>query len=252
MNSSNGLKSRIGISAAVLKWIAVISMIIDHFGIAVYRQLSECDYRTYMTLRDIGRIAFPIYCFLLVEGYFHTKNLKKYIGNCLIFALLSEIPFNMAVFGEVFYIKGQNVFFTLTLGLMAMYAINNVERAASKSRLVSIMLQALSIVLFCTLGELLEVDYHWRGVAYILMFYYLKRYEAYFGKIAGAFIASAAFALYEPPAVLAFLPIAFYDGTRGRQRKYLFYLIYPLHLLLFGIIRPYAQELTAVIIMTGG
>ena len=66
--------SKRGIDAAVLKWIAVVTMIIDHFGVAVYAQLDNSVYETYRLLRYIGRIAFPIYCFLLVEGFFYTRS----------------------------------------------------------------------------------------------------------------------------------------------------------------------------------
>ena len=90
--------SKWGLSASVLKWIAVVTMLIDHFAAAVYWQLDGKEYEIYRILRYIGRIAFPIYCFLLVEGFFYTHNVKKYIGRCLVFALLSEIPFNMAIF----------------------------------------------------------------------------------------------------------------------------------------------------------
>jgi len=71
-------QKRFGISAAVLKWIAVVTMVTDHFAVAVYRWIPGCDYNVYFILRKIGRLAFPIYCFLLVEGFFHTRNVAKY------------------------------------------------------------------------------------------------------------------------------------------------------------------------------
>ena len=70
-------QKRFGISAAVLKWIAVVTMVTDHFAVAVYRWIPGCDYNVYFILRKIGRLAFPIYCFLLVEGFFHTRNVAK-------------------------------------------------------------------------------------------------------------------------------------------------------------------------------
>lgn len=96
---------KFGISAAVLKWIAVVTMIIDHFAVAVYPQFASYEYSVYYIMRKVGRIAFPIYCFLLVEGFFHTKNVAKYLRNCILFAILSEIPFDMAIFERCFIQK---------------------------------------------------------------------------------------------------------------------------------------------------
>lgn len=74
-------QKRFGISAAALKWLAVVTMVTDHFALAVYRWLPNYDYNVYFVLRKIGRLAFPIYCFLLVEGFFHTRNVAKYFRN---------------------------------------------------------------------------------------------------------------------------------------------------------------------------
>lgn len=89
-----------GISAAVLKWIAVVTMVIDHFAASVYWLLPRYDFGVYNIMRKIGRIAFPIYCFLLVEGFFHTRSRARYLRNCFLFALVSEIPFDMAILGR--------------------------------------------------------------------------------------------------------------------------------------------------------
>lgn len=220
-----------GISSAVLKWLAVLSMLIDHFAIAVYSFIPGRSMEIYKLLRDVGRIAFPIYCFLLVEGFFHTKSVWKYLRNLALFAIVSEIPFNMAIFGEIFYVKGQNVYFTLALGLCAMILLN----CFAGFRIPRLLAQAVIIAVFLFLGEYLEVDYHWKGIAYIVLFYYLKKLNLRTGIT--ALVGAAAFAIYEPAAVLAFIPIYFYNGKRGRQPKYLFYAVYPLHLAVFGVLR---------------
>ena len=226
------IRERFGISSAVLKWIAVISMVIDHFACAVYPYMQGRNTEVYNLFRHvIGRIAFPIYCFLLVEGFFYTKNVWKYLRNLLLFAVISEIPFNMAIFGQVFYPKGQNVYFSLALGICAMILLKRFDGF----RMRQLMAQAVIIVLFLFLGEHLEVDYHWKGIAFIILFYYLKKLR--FRQSVTAIVGAIAFGLYETYAVLAFLPIYFYNGKRGRQAKYLFYAIYPLHLLVFGLLR---------------
>lgn len=146
-----------GITGSTLKIIAIITMFIDHVGAALfehylYKFLEPlgADYceaavkaklpwlwfnwmgdpaavqNIDMTLRMIGRIAFPIFCFLLVEGFLHTRNLKKYMIRLGIFALVSDVPFDLAFFGEI-GLNHQNVFFTLFLGVCAMYFIDKVK-----------------------------------------------------------------------------------------------------------------------------
>ena len=225
------VSKKFGISAAVLKWIAVVTMIIDHFAVAVYPQFASYEYSVYYIMRKIGRLAFPIYCFLLVEGFFHTKNVKKYFRNCFLFAILSEIPFNMAIFGQVFYSRGQNVYFTLCIGLATLIILDRRKRYP-KSKYM--WLQIFIIVLAASIGQILDVDYHWKGVLFIVMFYYVRNMQEWIRNLVGI----CAFA-YEGTAPLAFLPIHFYNGTRGRQMKYLFYAIYPIHLLILGLIRLY-------------
>ena len=225
------VSKKFGISAAVLKWIAVVTMIIDHFAVAVYPQFASYEYSVYYIMRKIGRLAFPIYCFLLVEGFFHTKNVKKYFRNCFLFAILSEIPFNMAIFGQVFYSRGQNVYFTLCIGLATLIILDRRKRYP-KSKYM--LLQIFIIVLAASIGHILDVDYHWKGVLFIVMFYYVRNMQEWIRNLVGI----CAFA-YEGTAPLAFLPIHFYNGTRGRQMKYLFYAIYPIHLLILGLIRLY-------------
>jgi hypothetical protein len=220
-----------GISGATLKWIAVITMIIDHFAYAVYWNIPGMSYQIYDIMRKIGRISFPIYCFLIVEGFFHTRNLRKYILNCLIFAVISEIPFDMAIHGKYIYIYGQNIYFTLALGLIAIAIL---DKFRYKYDIKNIIYRLIVIAAFAGLGQLLEVDYHWKGILFIVMFYYCHDIEKWRRNIIGI----AAFA-YEITAPLAFIPIQLYNGQRGRQNKYLFYAIYPIHLLLFGILHMY-------------
>lgn len=224
------VQKRHGWSAAVLKWIAVTTMLIDHFAVAVYFQMAGCDL-AYEIMRKIGRIAFPIYCFLLVEGFFHTGNVYRYIRNCLIFALLSEIPFDMAVFGRVVYPYGQNVYFTLSIGLCTLAVLDRF-RYRHGTRYIAARLAVAGLSAYA--AEILDVDYHWKGVLFILLFYYTRNLRTWIRNLIGI----CAFA-YEITAPLAFIPISLYNGRRGKQIKYFFYAVYPAHLLLFGLIRFY-------------
>ncbi len=217
-----------GISASTLKWIAIISMLIDHFGIAIYWQLEQHTYQTYEIFRYIGRIAFPIYCFLIVEGFFLTKNIWKYIGRCQMFAILSEIPFNMAIYGRIWYPHSQNVYFTLVIGLCTLVVLDKVRGYD----VISIIKQFFVIAIGAGIAQILEVDYHYLGVLFIVMFYYCREMNKWHRDLVGV----AAFS-YEVTAPLAMIPIHFYNGERGMPLKYEFYLIYPVHLLIYGVIR---------------
>lgn len=221
-------KSKVGLTASTLKWIAICSMLIDHFAVAIYLQLDGYDYTIYRAMRYIGRIAFPIYCFLLVEGFFHTRNIKKYIGRCFGFALLSEIPFDLALYGEIFHPKSQNVYFTLTLGLCTLYLLEKMKGYD----MLHVLARAVCILVGAGLAQVLETDYHYRGVLFIVMFYFCRNMDKLVRNIIGAVAFS-----YEVTAPLAFIPIYLYNGERGMRLKYFFYLVYPVHLLIYGLIR---------------
>ena len=114
-NSTEGMNWKAGITSYQLKWIAIVTMVIDHMGAILYP--------TEMAFRYIGRISFPIFCFLLIEGFFHTRNIFKYMARLGAFALISEIPYDLAFKGKVLEFTHQNVFFTLFLGVLMMYVL---------------------------------------------------------------------------------------------------------------------------------
>lgn len=221
---------RKGLSASTLKIIAIISMLVDHFAIAIYWQMEHHNYDTYRLMRDVGRIAFPIYGFLLVEGFFYTKNRKKYIARCLFFAAISEIPFDMAIYGKIWNPEHQNIFFTLVLGLCTLSMLERIKGY----ELTDILRRVVCIAIGAGLAQLLEVDYHYLGVLFIVMFYYCRNLNPWYRDMIGVIAFS-----YEITAPLAFIPIHFYNGKRGLPIKYIFYLVYPVHLLIYGMIRMY-------------
>lgn len=211
-------KFRFGINGFTLKWIAIITMIIDHVGAVLYPQ--------YIILRIIGRISFPIFCFLLVEGVMHTRNIRKYERRLLLFALLSEIPFDLTFYGGI-TLEHQNVFFTLLIGVL-MLEIMERQRDSMYSFL------AIFGAIFLT--EMLATDYKAGGICIILCFYYL--YQKSFAKQL-AFIGMN-YLYYgtgvQSYAALAAIPMLLYNGERGPKMKYFFYLFYPLHLLILYLI----------------
>ncbi|MBQ1547390.1 MAG: hypothetical protein IIZ61_03265, partial [Lachnospiraceae bacterium] len=127
-----------GLTVFVLKMIAVCSMLIDHFGATVVERYIDANmlwdgnwYIIYRTLRCIGRLAFPIYCFFIVEGFKYTRSRPKYAIRLLAFAFISEVPFDMAFQKSFFDMSYNNVFFTLFLGLLTIWAIDEVCKRIS-------------------------------------------------------------------------------------------------------------------------
>lgn len=225
-----------GLSGSTLKLIAIITMLIDHIGAAVIARLliagqgSEMLYKIYYAMRAVGRVAFPIFCFLLVEGFFYTGSRKKYALRLFGFALLSEIPFDLAFSGKILEFGYQNVFFTLLIGLLTIMLFDAVVK---KQEWHPVLRSALLVIItFGGMGAayLLHTDYDAKGVLAILVFYMTRQMR-------GLQIVAGCLAFcWELPAIVAFIPIAFYNGKRGWNIKYLFYAFYPVHLLVLYLI----------------
>lgn len=226
MNPSVNLLRYQRLDGRTLKLVACLCMLIDHLGASCFSSV--------MVLRIIGRLAFPIYCFLLVEGAVHTHDMKKYILRMGIFALISEIPFDLALFHRVIYPGHQNVFFTLGLGLLAIWFI---EHPIEHLEIPDNLYKFLVIIAAGLIAEFLNTDYGFTGVAVICVFYHLREQPQLKYPIAALLLA--AMGGVEVYAVLALIPILLYNGQRGRQTKamqYGFYIFYPAHLLLLAVL----------------
>ena len=262
------------ISGYHLKMIALITMLIDHvaavviwrtyvasFRITASMQLSEniadkvivwvagnqdLIYSIYEWMRYIGRMAFPIYCFLLVEGFIHTRNVAKYASRLALFALISEIPFDLAIAGKWWTFEYSNVFFTLTLGLLAVWALSYIEKLYEfwqekqwEPILGRIMTLSAGLIVIVGIGAFAEIvlhtDYGIGGIIAIAVIYLLR------GQKTIAFIASI-MALtvitgdIEILALAMVYPVMKYDGSRGKNMKYVFYVFYPAHLFVLALI----------------
>lgn len=237
-----------GLSGSTLKIIAIVTMLIDHTAAVILARLilagrhgelgsaaalavnslyqPETLFMVYQVMRNLGRIAFPIFCFLLVEGFQYTHNRGKYALRLGLFALFSEIPFDLALSGTAIEAGYQNIFFTLFLGLLAMMLH---QAAWDRTGNGTLRFLVQIAVIFAGMGaaELLHTDYGAKGVMCIVMLY-LFRGDRRLQVVAGCL----AFAWWEPWALLAFIPITLYNGKRGWSLKYFFYAFYPLHLLL--------------------
>ena len=232
---------RRGISGSTLKIIAIIAMLIDHTGAVVvlgfffFLWYGKWLVTLYYVMRLlIGRIAFPIFCFLLVEGFAHTRSVKKYALRLLGFALISEIPFNLAFEGEMFAPQYQNVFFTLFIGLLVMIGYRAVTEKLAVNKWIKLILYAALLGAGMRLAFFLKTDYDAIGFFCIMALYIFRRNKtAQIMAGCTGFLASCFFTGgSEMTAPLAFIPIGFYNGKRGLKMKYFFYLFYPVHLLL--------------------
>lgn len=200
-----------------LKLLAMLAMTADHIGAVFFPEIP--------LLRWIGRLAMPMLCFFIGEGLRHTRSPRRYLLRLTGFALLSELPFDLAFYGGIEW-GHQNVYFTLALGLLALWAI--------QSRGMEGWLLALTAALA---AELLGCDYGMYGVLLILLLdrFHRARSEQL---AAAALLNLAFFGLQTQTLSLIALPLLWlYNGKRGRDDRRLFYLYYPAHLCVLGILR---------------
>lgn len=205
-------------------------------------------------LTYVGRLAFPIFSFLIVEGFYHTSNLKKYMGRLFIFALISEIPFNLMMGGSWFYPIHQNVLWTflIALSLMVLH-----QRAKAKGTLLNILVGVLSVVLGYILGFITFVDFFGVGVLSVLLFYFVRGTRWYHlllqvgllyylnaellqGLFVEVRLGGVQFELViQSLALLALIPIWLYNGKQGyysKAFKWFKYAFYPLHMLVLSLL----------------
>jgi len=206
-----------------LKLAAFTSMLIDHTG-----NTFSVVWDTYY-MRMIGRIAFPIYAFLIAEGCRNTRDIRKYLLRLGAFALISEVPFDLFLFGRAFAPEYQNVFFTLFLGTAAIWAYEIVKKK------LPYVLSAFVCIPFAFLAYLMKTDYGAYGVMAIFVCYVFKARWQQATALALVMLATYSGFLYAFGASLpAMALILAYNGRRGVPMKLTFYFAYPGHLLILA------------------
>lgn len=252
VSESVGMQKK-GISSSTLKLIAIVTMLIDHIGAVILEPLMMRGGNTGLTGYDpvlqevdmvlrlvIGRVAFPIFCFMLVEGYLRTSNVYRYGLRLLVFALVSEFAFDLALSGLWLESGYQNVMFTLLIGLAVMILCGKLE-TFKWNRFATIVAEAVVLMLGISAAEVLRTDYGGYGVLCIAVLYFFRKdrkWQLVAGTVAflaGDFLINGS--LNELFAPLGFLAVACYDGRRGLKLKYLFYVFYPAHLLVLYFVR---------------
>lgn len=271
---TNNSQPLTGFPANFLKIFAALTMLIDHAAITlVYAKLAKFPeylslilstdatqeqvsalppeylnlYSTYTVMRLVGRIAFPIFAFLVFEGFMHTSNYKRYLIRVGICALIAEIPFNLIVTNaatlykwndvstSIFFPQYQNTVFTLFLALLMLYGMKHFEATeiTTKTALKQWFGHILCVVGACIISVVARLDYSYIGILFIAILYIFrtnKKMQILFGCII--------FFSTNIAALLAFVPIAMYNGHifRSKKFKYFFYVFYPAHLLILFLI----------------
>lgn len=241
---------KMSVSQETLKLIASITMLIDHIGaVLVYSlylsawsagnyALSNQMARIYEPLRIIGRIAFPIYCFLLVEGFYHTRSIKKYVSRLAIGMVLSEIPFDLCFSGSIDW-TSSSVMVTLLLGCLMMAGMDSFHG----------FWKLLAIPPFWGIAEFLGTDYAGHGIALIAMLALTKGLPRekllrtigfivllWFGPGVQVGPISVPMELF---GLIGLIPMFLYSGkklTRNKWVQWGFYLFYPAHLFILWLI----------------
>lgn len=228
-------------TAFVLRLIALVSMLLDH----LYHTVLPDQ----LWLHCVGRLAFPIFAFQLVTGYCHTHDKRRYALRLALFALLSEIPFDLMAYGTPFYPDHQNVLWTLLLGFFMIHLKAKVQNAqfAPGDRLLAFF---VIVTLFTLSGFGFYLDYGGFGILQIFVFYMLRKKHWALQALCvlpinmlmgGSAISIAGLELpIQGLAVLSMLPIGLYNGRKGPGGKFwsrFCYIFYPAHLLILALFR---------------
>ena len=221
-----------------LKLIATFTMILDHLAIIFLPSNSII----YMILRFIGRISFPIYAFLIVEGFFHTKSLTKYLSRLIFLAFISEPIYDYALYNSYFDLTHQNIFFTLTLGLLTIILIDKGKNLLSKkittktdNFIISSFLTILTLIILGLANELLGNSYGFRGI-FLISSFYLFRHNLYLITIILITSIILTSSPLEIASVFSIIFIILYNGNLGKSKKSFFYSIYPIHLIVLKLL----------------
>ncbi|MBR4461378.1 MAG: hypothetical protein IKS51_02205 [Erysipelotrichaceae bacterium] len=212
------------LDGTLLKLLAMVSMVFDHVG---DNFIPDQEW-----MRIIGRIAMPLFAFAVAEGYIHTHDRKKYLLRMLLMGMISEIPFDLVLFGKPLEFTHQNIMLTFTYAILGLMCYDRISRDRDFS-----IPGILVLLLFVISSLLLCLDYNMVALAVIFTFYLLRKKPLWFRTIAAMLV----YYVFRNVGVyrfglLGFLPVFLYNGQRGKGFKWLFYLFYPGHLLLIYLL----------------
>lgn len=218
----------------MLKIIACLAMLLDHIGHTFIQNHNSSSYLWLSCV--IGRLAFPIFVYLLAEGLYYTRDRKKYIGRMCLFALVSEFPYNLMMSGKMSDLTHQNVYFTLALGLIMCVFIEKIEEKTKDKELMMLFFECACVATFAAIAQLLHFDYGAFGIIAIYLCCKFREFPLVAGIAESIVLASMGTG--ELAVIFSPLILMFYNGKRGKLNlKYPFYIFYPAHILVLGIIR---------------
>lgn len=219
-----------------LKLVAIITMTIDHIGVVFGTPF-------YNFLRAVGRLSFPIFAFLLTEGYVHTKSFSKYFFRLLVLALISEVIYDYVFYDSFIYLEANNIFFTLALGLLTLWLLDKSRTLVKKYfkekidlTIILPITYLLIIVVMGLIAEFLNFSYGMLGILVISFFYLFKKNFP----LTVLSVSLSTLILGDTMqyfSLLSLILIYFYNKKLGKKCKVFFYLYYPLHILVLGVIR---------------
>lgn len=225
------------LNGAQLKYIAFASMLIDHVNKAIilpYLEVGSTLSKISSVFDVLGRIAFPLFSFFIVEGFFRTHSRKKYLLNLLFFAVISEIPYDMFSSKVFLEFRLNNVLFSLALSLISIWILdefrNKFEEKLGKFWIL-FSIPLLIVMYFVSIFVSGDYDFHAILTAFFFYIFYDK-------PITSAFFAYISI-IKEWWSILGFGLTIMYNGKKGKQNKIFNYLFYPVHLLLLGLLRMY-------------
>lgn len=212
-----------------LKIIAMIAMILDHVKYAI--PSTKCFATQYL-----GRIAFPIFAFLISEGFVHTHSKPKYMLRMLIFAIISEIPFYLFAHNIVHSQVIFNIMFTFEFALVGLYIIDFLKKYEGFSKTLNYVMMIASLMIILDFSFFIHPDYGWFGVVIVWIFYIFKKSKILtsisFTILVELYYLSIGYGKDYKMIIFTLIPLIFiflYNGERGKKLKYFFYIFYPAH-----------------------
>lgn len=222
-------------SSFSLRLLALLCMFVDHAGLALFPNIGA--------FRCVGRLALPLYCFLITQGFLHTRDLRAYRNRLMLFSLLAEIPFDLLTFGQMASTLEQNALFSLQLGLFALYGARAFAKQPAHAALCSLLLMMVAM--------LARVSFGWLPIALCLCFYYFRNHRLRMTLCAGLILSAyslslllsgvaLSWVLVSLCALLALPVLLLYNNKRGMRTPsltFLFYAAYPLHMVALVLLR---------------
>ncbi|WP_288961342.1 TraX family protein [uncultured Peptoniphilus sp.] len=224
------------LNGAQLKYIAFGSMLIDHINKALIWPNIEVGYSSILSsiFDVIGRIAFSLFSFFIVEGFFRTRSKKKYFLNLLIFALISEIPYDMFSSKVILEFRLNNVLFSLALSLITIWILDEFrKRYEDKLGKFWIIISVPLLIIMFFVSTFVSGDYDFHAIMTAFVFY------IFYEKPVASAICAYLTIVKEVWSILGFGLTVMYNGKKGKQNKIFNYLFYPVHLLILGLLRFY-------------